>query len=315
MPHIHQSHGMKLLQWLLVITTLHLAACSPRTMIVNEMVQVMHIGIQAMEQDDDLAMLEKAFPAHIKQLEGLLISTPENGSLLVMLAKAYAAYGYIYFDSDLEILRLNQQATTPQGKTLRLKLSHYYGKGMKYALKALEVKHPENYHQLENVSQYQSFLQSMNSEDVPALFWYAFNLSAFVNINLDSISALAKAHLAEAVLKRIIELDETYYHGLAHLVLMAYYGSRAPSMGGDLDLARSHYDRLMEITERQLWLSDVYLARYVFYQKQDRQRYVQVLQKVIDRTESPPAYRMLNQTAKVRAQIFLDATDQLFDDP
>ena len=207
---IHRHHWMKTLRWLLIMTAICLTACSPRKMIVNEMVQVVQTGMRAMEQDNDLSMLEKAFPAHIKQLEGLLMSAPENRSLLIMLAKSYAAYGYICFDSDLEALRIKQQAANQQGRELRQTLSRYYGKGMDYALRAMEVNHPKNYHQLETASQNQLFLKSLTPEDVPALFWYAFNLSAYVNINLDSIRALAKAHIAEAAMKRVLELDETY---------------------------------------------------------------------------------------------------------
>ena len=315
MPYIHQTVRIMPLHWLLILAAICLAACFPRKIIVNEMVQTMQIGMRAMEQDDDLSMLKMAFPAHIKQLEGLLISAPENRSLLVMLAKAYAAYGYIYDDTDLEKLRLKQLAVSEQGRNLRLTLNRYYTKGMDYALKALAVHHPDDYHRLAITSENRLFLKSLTKDDVPALFWYAFNLSAYININLDSISILAKGHLAEAAMKRVIELDEGYYHGLAHLVLMAYYGSRSPAMGGDSTLVMAHYKRLQEITAQQLWLSDVYLARFVSYHEQDRLQFVSTLEEVINRTGSSPSFRMLNQAAKERARIYLDATDYLFDEP
>jgi tetratricopeptide (TPR) repeat protein len=291
--------------------------CSTRMLVINELTDIIDTGVTAFEQDDDLQMLEEAFPANIKLLEAVLANDPDNERLLVLLARLYGSYAFVFFEDRLEAAVLTgamPDADQGDPQALEQAAVRYYALGIEYALRALEVRYPGCREKLAKVPTAGRFIESLDSADVPPLFWYGFNLSAYVNHNRDSVRAIARAHLIEKTMKRVLALDPDYYYGSAHLVLMAYYASRSPMMGGNIDLAARHYQGLKEMHGHRFLLADLFYARYYLYQKQDRRQFVQVLTSIIGHGKGDKQFRLFNTVAEVRAQTYLTAVDQLFDE-
>ena len=291
-------------------------ACAPRQLMLDEMVVTLEAGLPAFEQEGDLAMLESALPANIKLLEALRISRPANPRLLVLLSRMHAARTFAFAEQRLEAAMLGAGPGTDGQRTVasfREPLNRYYLKGAGYALDALEVRHPDVRQQVGHVATVEGFLKGLKTDDVPALFWYGFNLGAYVNQNRDAIPAIARAHLAEKAMLRVIALDETYFHGSAHLFLMVFYASRSPMLGGSPEKARDHYRRLKALAGENFLLADVYHARYVLYRAQDRRAYEAALQRVMAQPVDKGASPFLNAVAVRRAAIYLNAADRLFD--
>jgi len=290
--------------------------CSTRMLVINEITDIIDTGVTAFEQDDDLQMLEEAFPANIKLLEAVLANDPDNERLLTLLARLYGSYTFVFFEDRLEAAEFT--GAMPDGnrddnQALEQAAVRYYAKGIEYALRALEVRYPGCREKMAKLSTAGRFIDSLDSADVPPLFWYGFNLSAYVNHNRDSVRVIAKAHLIEKAMKRVLALDPGYYYGSAHLVLVAFYASRSPMIGGNVDLAARHYQSLKELHGNRFLLADLFYARYYLYQKQDRRQFVQVLTNIIDHGQGDKQYRLFNKVAEVRAQTYLNAVDQLFD--
>jgi len=290
--------------------------CSARMLVINELTDIIDTGVTAFEQDDDLQMLEEAFPANIKLLEAVLANDPDNERLLTLLARLYGSYAFVFFEDRIEAAVLT--GAMPDGnrgdsETLEQAVVRYYAKGIEYALRALEVHHPGCREKMAKVSTAGQFIESLDSTDVPPLFWYGFNLSAYVNHNRNSVRVIARAHLIEKAMKRVLALDPDYYYGSAHLVLLAYYASRSPMMGGNIDLAVQHYQSLKELHDNRFLLADLFYARYIVYQKQDRRQFIQVLTNIIDHGGGDKQFRLFNKVAEVRARTYLNVVDQLFD--
>ena len=121
------------------------------------------------------------------------------------------------------------------------------------------------------------------------------------------------AHLAERAMKRVIEIDPSYNHGNAHLFLLTYYASRPPMLGGNLDSAQSHYKQLKDLAGDDFLLADLYYARYYLHQRQEREKYRQVLDGILHHPGGRKAYRLYNKVAVNRAKLYLEAIDRLFD--
>ena len=302
------------------LVCLYLSACSYRSMVVGEVAKMAETGISAFESDEDLALMKDAFPANIKLMETLLSNSPESEPMLILLAKLYGSYGFVFFEPQLEAEKMagGYPAELVDGSdglsvhALKDKLNRYFLKGMAYALRALEVNHKNCRDRLKNGADAAAFFNLLTEKDVSALFWYAFNLGEYVNLNLDSVKAISMAHLAEKAMMRVAALDSGYFHGSAHLFLMAYYGSRSPMMGGDPKKARMHYEKLKAISGDQFLLAEVYYARYILYQDQDREGFEKKLSMVVETTVFEKKYAMLNQLAKNKAAIYLRAIDELF---
>ena len=295
---------------LCILAVLVFTGCVPRRMVVNEISGLVAAGIPALERDDDLIMLEQALPANIKLLEALLESDPENRRLLVLLARLYGSYGFLFAEADYE--RETLAPDRGRGTDGAEALNRYYLKGASYALEALAGRHPDCREKLKKVAGQQEFFASLEGPDVPALFWYGFNLGLYVNLNRASIRVVSKAHIAEKAMLRVAELDPGYQNGGPHLFLLVYYASRSPMMGGSPAKALDHYRRLKELAGEGFLLADLFYARYYLHQQQDRQGFTETLQRILAAPEGPDRYRLYNRAAQVRAEIYLKAVDDLF---
>ena len=301
----------------LLLLAVMLTACSTRKMTVRAVSDVMANGVAAFEEDDDLDLIEQALPANIKLLEALLESDPQNRQLLVLLARLYASYSFAFVDGRIEAAELTDLPPDTAGLSvakMKKRAVRYYRKGNEYALRAIEIRPPEARGQLADPSNAGSFMRELDRDEMPALFWYGFTLSADINYNRDSISAVGQGHLVEKAMQRVIEADEAYFYGGAHLVLLVYYGSRSPLMGGKPELAIEHYRRIEQINGKGYYLDDLYYARYVLYQQQDRSQFTAVLNRILRDPATEERFRLYNRIAADRARIYLGAADRLFID-
>lgn len=292
------------------------AACSPRSLMVREFVNMVEEGLPAIEQEDDLHLLAQSMPAHIKLLETLLANDPRNEKLLVLLARLYGGYAFAVLESELEARRLERPSVIETGYgrgVLEDAVARYFQAGAEYALRSLENRHPRARSQLTQLSLAGDFIQTLESRDVPALFWYGFNLGGFVQHRLDSVEAMAKAHLVEKAMDRVVALDESYYHGNAYLVLLVYHASRSPMMGGNPDKALEYFQRHAEMNSGAASLGNVYWARYVLVRQQEKEAFVHRLTTVLQTPDGDSNFSLLDRVAVVRARLYLDSVDRFFD--
>ena len=196
---------------------------------------------------------------------------------------------------------------------LKARVNRYYGKGIGYALMALEKSAPGATVAFQRVDTIRPFLEQLGREEVASLFWYGFNLGAWVNRNLDSVRATSQAHVARKVMERVLELEPAYNHGGAHLFLLAYFGSRPPMMGGSQEKAFFHYQRVKTIAGDNYLLPDLFYGRFCLHQLQDREGFVDLMQRIVDHPAGVNEVALYNAIAGRRAAAYLAAVDTLFE--
>jgi hypothetical protein len=298
-----------------VITAI-VIACSPKTMIVRQVTDMVDKGITAFERDSDLDLIEKAIPANIKLLEAMLANSPSDDRLAVLISRLYGSYGFGFVETQLEALLYG--TASPDGDeagrdALKKQVNHTYEKGMAHALNALEQRVPGAQAAFARVTTITPYLVRLGKADVAPLFWYGFNLGAWVNRNLDSIRAVSRAHVARKVMERVLELDPAYNHGGAHLFLLAYFGSRPPMMGGDANKARDHYGQLKQIAGDDYLLADLFYGRFYLQQQQDRDGFLATMRRIADHRPADDDRALYNAIAARRAGIYLAAVDRFFE--
>jgi len=291
-----------------------LLSCSPRMLVINEIAAISETGAAAFEQDDDLEMLEKAIPGNIKLFEALLENSPDNNRLLLLLSRLYASYSYAFYEGKLEASLLTPDHSGYTGEQqLKKSVNRYYMKGAGYALRALKKSYPEADEKFKNPRSADIFLDMMTREDVPALFWYGFNLGSCINLNRDSVHFISKAYLAEKIMNRVTELDPDYYYGGAHLFLIAYYASVPPYSDEKLALSLFHYNRLKERKGDEFLLAELYYGRYYLWRKQEKEKFGEVMKDIMQYSLRKKEYLFYNAIAVQRAKIYLEAAGILFD--
>jgi hypothetical protein len=285
-------------------------------MMIRELVGMLEDGLPAMEQEDDLHLLAKAIPAHIKLLETVLASDTRNSRLLNLLSRLYGGYAFALLESEWEARYLGAPSVVDTGipeDQLADTVARYYQSGAEYALRSLEVRHPRARSQLNRLSQSADFIRALDTRDVPALFWYGFNLGGAIRHQLDSVEAMAKAHLVEKAMARVVELNPGYNHGNAYLVLLVYHASRPRMMGGNPDQARYYRQQYHQTRGGAENLGDVLLARYILVRQQDKAAFVKLLAAVPQTPAAGRPFTLMDRVAAVRAKTYLAATDRFFD--
>jgi hypothetical protein len=116
-----------------------------------------------------------------------------------------------------------------------------------------------------------------------------------------------------AMMQRVLELDETFYYGSAHMYFGVYYGSRAQTLGGNFKKSEQHFDKAREITDGKLLVADLLQAQYLARQKLDQNDFHDRLTKIIEAPEDLyPEVTMLNQITKRKAKLLLSKESQWF---
>jgi hypothetical protein len=293
--------------------------CTPRAYLAGQIGRILDDGMAAFEADDDLVLLESALPADIKLLEALLASSPHDTRLLALLSRLYASYAFAFLETGLERSLMAAEGCVPLPPTCsrtapaaeRESVARYYRKGMQYARRALQSGRAGWPDTIGSPRDLERHLSALQPADVPALFWYAFTLGAFIRLAPDAIRTASQAYIVPAAMQRSIDLDPAYYHGAAHLVLLAYH-ARPPAVGGDPAAAQRHYGALKAIAGEDFLLADVFYARFLLYQQQDRAGFEKKLAAVLAHPRLPGPHALLDEVARRRAALYLEAVECLF---
>ncbi|HYX36674.1 MAG TPA: TRAP transporter TatT component family protein [Oligoflexus sp.] len=301
---------MRFLSLLVLMTTsLSLSNCSLKTMAVQQMGEIVADGVPAFEKDDDLELIRDAIPGNLKLLEAMLESDPGNRKIPTILAQMYASYSFAFLEGDLETPGVGDKAM------LKERINRFYERGQRYGERALIGSNKKCEQGLKVLTELDSCLSGLDKDDVPALYWYGFNIAAYMNRNLDSMAALAQGPKMEKVMQRVVALNESYNFGSAHLFLMLYYGGRSQMMGGNAKKGDDHYKAIQKLAGTDFVLADVFYARYVLVQNDDREGFEKMLKAAIARnvdTDKAPQLRLYNSLAKSRAKLYLNSVEDLF---
>jgi hypothetical protein len=294
-------------------------ACSPGKLMVGQFGAMVETGMGHLEESGDVDLVEAGLPGQITLLETLLANDPGDQRLRLLLARLYAAQGLLFLEPKVEAalweiaIPWEAGGRPPTVENLKPQLDRAFRKGSDHALSVLKARRPDSAARLTNVRQIGPYLRTAEAADVPALFWYALNLGAWVNHHLDDLNAVAQAHVAERIMRRVIELAPDYYHGFAHLFLMAHHGSRPPMLGGNPQAARQHYEAYRQISGVSTMLGEVYYGRYCLPFKQDRDGFVSRL-KPIAATPIDVDQGLLDAVAIRRSRLYLSAVNRLFEE-
>lgn len=295
-----------------------LSGCSLRTMAVKQTVGMIKESMPAFEREWDYELVEQSLPASIKTVEGFLVSAPENADLLLMLSRAYSAYAMVLIEDRMEREKAKADATdvedAPASERQRLRAREMYQRAHRYALKALEQQR-SGFSAAFNKGRepLQKALAACDKDDVAGLFWTAMPLASAVNIGRDDVKLLAWLPQIRALMERVVELDETYYFGGAHLVLGGLFGGVGKMLGGDPVRAKKHFDRALALTKRRFLLVQTMYARTLAVQVQDRKLFESLLREVLTaKLDILPAQRLANVAAKRKAERTLKRANELF---
>lgn len=272
-----------------------LPACSTGQLVARGAAPLINHGVTAMNRETDLGLAQASMPANLKMLEALLIADPDNTAYQVQAAMGF--YGYT--------LAFVEPGDPDRAASL-------YRRARAHALVALEHAGMSQAAMSGDPATFEQSLATLSLDAVPALFWTASSWGKWIELQLDDPARLAELPRVEAMMQRVLALDEAYYYGGAHLFFGAYYGGRAPMFGGDFERSAKHFDRAAALNRNQLLLVEVYRARYLLRQMGEREAFHVTLSRVLDAPVADPELNLANAVAKQQAAALLAQEKDLF---
>ncbi len=269
---------------------------------------VLEAGTAAFESEPDVAFAEEAAPSNLKLLEGLLREAPENHDLLLLSCRGYGTYAFGFLEPKLEMARILSPSEVPE---LSARIAGFYARALEYGKRALPKDLREAMDQDDTT--FRAILNKQSKRRVPEIFWTAYAWGALLQIDITDPESLTAVPKINAMMNWVLEKDEGYYFGGAHLFFGALYSQLPPGAGGDPEASRRHFDRARALTEGNLLIVDLFAARYLAVRLQDYPLYKSALEQVLSAPglEVPEA-RLANEIAKKRAAFYLENADAFF---
>ncbi|HUL00349.1 MAG TPA: TRAP transporter TatT component family protein, partial [Nitrospirota bacterium] len=200
---------------------------------------------QAASKQSDLNIIREGTPAYLMLLDGLIEAYPMNKDLLLAGSQAYSSYASSFFSDD------------EHDKTEAL-----YRKAKLYGFRALSDRADFGKVAGGELDGFTALLNRFNEQDVPGLFWTANAWAGWISAKQGDVEAMADLPMLEATMKRILELDETFYYGGPHLLMGAYLAAKPAILGGDLTKSKRHFDRAFALGSGRILMSRVLFAQY-----------------------------------------------------
>ena len=153
--------------------------------------------------NDDLELVGDGLPTYLLMIDGLIVNWPEKESLLQSGASMYSAYAGIYVEDKTRAQRLTNKA-------------------MGYAVRAACAR-DKDWCEVRKVpiEQFDALLEDANKKDVPMMYTLGSTWVGYIQQNSNDWNAVAELGRVNALMSRVVELDEGYDFGQAHMYLGA----------------------------------------------------------------------------------------------
>ena len=280
---------------LFLLIALITACATGKTMTVAATASLLEDVAKASNKQSDLMLIRRGMPSYLMLIDGMVEALPDNKRLLISAAQLYASYASAFIQDEDKVY-----ATA------------LYARARDYALRALEkngFKNPLT----RPFDDFAIGLYDLKKKDVPYIFWAASCWGSWISLKQGSMEAMAELPRVELLIKKVLELDEAFYYGGAHIFMGVLDASRPRIAGGDLDRARDHFLKAIELGDGKFLMARIYYADYYAKKAFDRELFISILEKVREiPADNPPELTLLNTVAHTKAKEMLNQVDEYF---
>ncbi len=227
-------------------------------------------------------------PAFVLLLDGVLVDQPSAPEPWLAGAQLNAALASLVAAEDRERFRILSE------------------KALRYANEGIRRQDPElaglrdcTFDELDRK------LAAVDLDDVPALLALGSAWAAWIRSKGEDVEAIGDLSRVRAILERVLELDDAAGNGMAHLYLGAFDSMVSPDQGGDLEPARRHFERALELSGGKDLTAKTALAIHYAGRKGDHELERRLLREVVATDPRATGRTLLNVLAQRRARAVL----------
>jgi predicted anti-sigma-YlaC factor YlaD len=259
--------------------------------------------------DNDPELVGDALPFTIKMYESLMASIPEHYGLRLQTGILCIMYSKVYIQAPAEQL---PDLEFDKKEFMLNRAKNLYLRGRDTVLEALEMKYSGFLENLQ-AEQYGRALSNVDVKDVPALYWASAGWVAAFSIDPFDMKLGITLPQAEAIMKKVLELDEDFNNGSVHDFFILYYGSIPDYMGGSPKKAREHFKKAVKLSQGRSASPYLSLASTVSVKEQNSKEFKALLQQALQiDPDDFPALRLQNTIHQRKAKWMLEHMEDYF---
>ena len=248
----------------------------------------------AILDQDDLATVRDGAPAYLLAVDALIEGDPDNPQLLLTGASLYGSYASAFVEEEARAQRLRDRA-------------------LSYARRALCIAKSRVCLALEGpFDAFEASLVGAKADDVPVLYGFGAAWAGWVQARPGDWAAVAQVPKIEALMGRVVALDESYDHAGAHLYLGVLFTQRPADLGGRPEEGRAHFERAWMLSGERHLMVKVLQARYYARLVFDRPLHDRLLREVLEADPRTSGLTLSNTLARNEARRLLDGSEEFF---
>jgi hypothetical protein len=276
----------------ILLALLALGGCS--TLVSSASNRLAHNLSGAILNQDDPETVEAGMPAYLLMVDGMIEGDPQDENMLMAGSKLYASYAAVFVKDAERARRLTRRARD-------------------YGTRAL-CAHDKRLCKLweSPFDDFSRSLAALKAADVPVLYASGAAWAGWMQANSGDWNAVASLPKVQALMARVVELDETYEHGEAHVYLGVIATLLPPAMGGKPEEGRAHFERAIKISGGHDLMALVEFARRYARMVYDRPLHDSLLMEVLRTNPNAPGLTLANVLAQRQARELLAGADSYF---
>jgi hypothetical protein len=283
---------------LIILVLIITCSCSMKQAATTMTAKVIMDGMIAVESESDLWIAKQSIIPMVKSLEVLGAADPENAHFLGLMAKVYGnvAFGF------LEPRYMSAPASEKSVWLRRVK--RYYRLGGAAGMKSLEKRFGKGV--TGSPQEFTSAIKKAKEKDLSVLFWTAFDLGNWINLNRDDVTSIVMLPKVEAMVDRVLEVDPEFGYGSALAFKAAMMTSRPTMLGGNPEKAAGIFEEAIKIKGGKYLMTKVMYAEWYAIPQKRGELSRRLLSKVASADAGNlPEQTLVNELAKERASILL----------
>lgn len=248
----------------------------------------------AVLNQDDPVVVEQGLPAYLLIVDGFISQDPDNVGLLVGGAQLFALYGSRFEPDEEHAAVLTAKARRYGQRAICLE----YARACDWAGLSYD--------------DFVAELAELRPRHTDVLYAYAVSWLSHLAATSTDWTAVAELPWVQAALDRVVELDEAYDDGGAHVYLGILNSLRPPALGGQPDVARAHFERSIELSGGMDLSAKVEYARRYARMMFDQELHDRLLKEVLAAPVESPGRTLFNVLAKRDAAQLLETSTEYF---
>lgn len=248
----------------------------------------------AMLDNDDPAIVEAGTASYLLLLDALVRQEPASPAFRQAAASLNSAYAGAFVKDPVRAAGLTDKA-------------------LAYALDALCLS-DKALCEIRKLSldEFKERLEALEKKDVALIYTAGTTWAGWIQAHSDDWNAVADMPRVEALMQRVLVLDEAYQGGAAHLYLGGLATVLPPALGGRPEVGKIHFEKAIALSQGHNLMAKVVYAKSYARGVFDRELHDRLLNEVLSADPRYPGWTLGNTLARQEAAALLKSADDFF---